>query len=178
MEKNLDKILAKCRKAGETLYAALPRVAREWNAEAEQPMIDRLIASEIDGFLVRAAGQYAQVQKSGKKIVVDYNLNAMNRQTVEYWKEQGADNVCLSVEANLHEINRMGDKDCEMVVYGYLPLMKTQQCPIGNYVGGKDGHKFCTERSNEDLYFLRDRKGVKFPLMTDCERCVGTILNG
>lgn len=68
---------------------ALPRVAREWNAEAEQPMIDRLIASEIDGFLVRAAGQFAQVQKSGKKIVVDYNLNAMNRQTVEYWKEQG-----------------------------------------------------------------------------------------
>ena len=102
----------------------------------------------------------------------------MNRQTVEYWKEQGADNVCLSVEANLQEINRMGDKDCEMVVYGYLPLMKTQQCPIGNYVGGKDGHKFCTERSNEDLYFLRDRKGVKFPLMTDCERCVCTILNG
>ena len=178
LEKNLDKILAKCRKAGVTLYAALPRVAREWNAEADQPMIDRLIASEIDGFLVRAAGQFAQVQKSGKKIVVDYNLNAMNRQTVEYWKEQGADNVCLSVEANLHEINRMGDKDCEMVVYGYLPLMKTQQCPIGNYVGGKDGHKFCTERSNEDLYFLRDRKGVKFPLMTDCERCVCTILNG
>ena len=178
LEKNLDKILAKCRKAGVTLYAALPRVAREWNAEAEQPMIDRLIASEIDGFLVRAAGQFAQVQKSGKKIVVDYNLNAMNRQTVEYWKEQGADNVCLSVEANLQEINRMGDKDCEMVVYGYLPLMKTQQCPIGNYVGGKDGHKFCTERSNEDLYFLRDRKGVKFPLMTDCERCVCTILNG
>lgn len=178
LEKNLDKILAKCRKAGVTLYAALPRVAREWNAKAEQPMIDRLIASEIDGFLVRAAGQFAQVRKSGKKIVVDYNLNAMNRQTVEYWKEQGADNVCLSVEANLQEINRMGDKDCEMVVYGYLPLMKTQQCPIGNYVGGKDGHKFCTERSNEDLYFLRDRKGVRFPLMTDCERCVCTILNG
>lgn len=72
----------------------------------------------------------------------------------------------------------MGDKDCEMVVYGYLPLMKTQQCPIGNYAGGKDGHKYCTERNNEDLYFLRDRKGVKFPLMTDCERCVCTILNG
>ena len=57
LERNLDKILAKCRKAGVTLYAALPRVAREWNAKAEQPMIDRLIASEIDGFLVRAAGR-------------------------------------------------------------------------------------------------------------------------
>ena len=178
LEKNLDKILTKCQKAGVGLYFALPRVAREWNAEKEQPMIDKLIDSEIHGFVVRSAGQFDQVKGSGKKIVVDYNLNAMNRQTVEYWKEQGADNVCLSVEANLQEINQMGDRDCEMVVYGYLPLMKTQQCPIGNYAGGKDGHKYCSERNNEDLYFLRDRKGVKFPLMTDCERCVCTILNG
>ena len=178
LEKNLDKIIERCRNKGVALYIALPRVAREWNAEKEQPMIDMLINSEIDGFLVRSAGQFDQVKGSGKKIVVDYNLNAMNRQTVEYWKEQGADNVCLSVEANLQEINQMGDRECEMVVYGYLPLMKTQQCPIGNYAGGKDGHKYCSERNNEDLYFLRDRKGVKFPLMTDCERCVCTILNG
>ncbi|MDO4530828.1 MAG: DUF3656 domain-containing protein [Bacillota bacterium] len=178
LEKNLEQIIEKCRKAEVSLYVALPRVAREWNAEKEQPMIDRLIASEIDGFLVRSAGQFDQVKDSGKKVVVDYNLNAMNRQTVKYWKEQGADYVCLSVEANLQEINRMGDQDCEMVVYGYLPLMKTQQCPIGNYVGGKEGHKYCSERNNEELYFLRDRKGVKFPLMTDCERCVCTILNG
>ena len=178
LEKNLSIIVDKCQKAGVSLYIALPRVAREWNAEKEQPMIDMLMNSEIDGFLVRSAGQFDQVKGSGKKIVVDFNLNAMNRQTVEYWKEQGADNVCLSVEANLQEINQMGDKDCEMVVYGYLPLMKTQQCPIGNYVGGKEGHKYCSERNNEDLYFLRDRKGVKFPLMIDCERCVCTILNG
>ena len=178
LEKNLDQIIEMCRKAGVSLYVALPRVAREWNAEKEQPMIHRLMESEIDGFLVRSAGQFDQVKDSGKRIVIDYNLNAMNRQTVKYWKERGAENVCLSVEANLQEINRMGDMDCEMVVYGYLPLMKTQQCPIGNYVGGKDGHKYCTERNNEDLYFLRDRKGIKFPLLTDCERCVCTILNG
>lgn len=178
LERNLDKIIERCRNKGVSLYIALPRVAREWNAEKEQPMIDMLMDSDIDGFLVRSAGQFDQVKDSDKKIVVDYNLNAMNRQTVEYWKEQGADNVCLSVEANLQEINQMGDRECEMVVYGYLPLMKTQQCPIGNYAGGKDGHKFCSERDNEDLYFLRDRKGVKFPLMTDCERCVCTILNG
>ncbi len=178
LERNFEKISAKCRAAGVTLYAALPRVAREWRAETEQPMIDRLAAGDVDGFLVRTAGQFAQVRHSGKKIVIDYSLNVMNRAAVEFWKAQGADNVCLSVEANLREINRMGDKDCEMVVYGYLPLMKTQQCPVGNYVGGKDGHKFCTERGNEDLYFLRDRKGMKFPLLLDCDRCVCTILNG
>lgn len=176
-EKNLGKITEKCHGVGVTLYGALPRIAREWNAEQEQPMIARLMESEIDGFLVRSAGQFAQVKDCGKKIVVDYNLNTLNRQSVEYWKARGADTVCLSVEANLQEINTMGDKDCEMVVYGYLPLMKTQQCPIGNYAGEKNGQRYCTRRGNEDLYFLRDRKGMKFPLLADCERCVCTILN-
>lgn len=178
LDKLADQLAEKCHKKDVTFYAALPRVAREWNAAAEQPMIDRLLASDIDGFLVRSAGQFEQVQQSGKQIAVDYNLNVFNRQSVAYWEEAGADTVCLSVEANLQEINRMGDRNCEMVVYGYLPLMKTQQCPIGNYVGGKDGHKYCTERGTEELYFLRDRKGEKFPLLTDCERCVCTILNG
>ncbi len=176
--RNLDRILEKCRNANVSLYAALPRTAREWNAEVESEMFSRLVESGIDGFLVRSAGQFAQAKASGKKIVTDYNLNTMNAEAVAYWREQGADNICLSVEANLQEINAMGGKDCEMVVYGYLPLMKTQQCPIGNYAGGKDGRRYCTERGNEDLYFLRDRKGVKFPLLTDCERCVCTILNG
>lgn len=178
LERNLPQIMEKCRRMGAELYAALPAVAREWNAAAEQPMIDRLLASGIDGFLVHSAGQFDQVRKGGKKIAVDANLNVMNRQSVLYWKESGADTVCLSPEANLQEINTMGDRDCEMIVYGYLPLMKTQQCPIGNYVGGKDGGKYCTERHTDGLYFLRDRKGEKFPLLTDCDRCICTILNG
>lgn len=176
-EKNLEAIAERCHQQGVSLYAALPRVAREWNSEQEQEMVRRLCAAPIDGFLVRAAGQLAQVKESGKKIVADYSFNALNRQTVEYWKAQGADEVCLSLEANLQEIAKMGDAACEMVVYGYLPLMKTQQCPIGNYVGGKEGNRYCAERNAEELYFLRDRKGMKFPLLTDCERCVCTILN-
>ena len=145
--------------------------------DTEESMIERLKESNIHGFLVRSAGQFGMVKESGKKITVDYTLNVMNEEGVAFWKQQGADEVCLSVEANLQEINSMGDTDCEMVVYGYLPLMKTQQCPIGNYAGGKEGHFYCSERNNTELYFLRDRKGMKFPLMTDCESCVCTILN-
>ena len=178
LEKNLERVLEQCHRQDVTLYAALPRVARQWDAAEEQAMLDRLLASEIDGFLVRSAGQLDAVQGCGKKIAVDYSLNAFNRQDVLYWQAQGADTVCLSVEANLQEINRMGDASCEMVVYGYLPLMKTQQCPIGNYVGGKDGHLYCAEKDSGELYFLRDRKGVNFPLMPDCGHCVCMILNG
>ena len=177
MERNLDQALELCRKADIRLYAALPKISRQWRRDIEDAMTERLKKTEIDGFLVRSAGQFGQVKESGKKITVDYSLNVMNAEGVAFWKQQGADEVCLSVEANLKEINQMGDKDCEMVVYGYLPLMKTQQCPIGNFVGGKQGRFFCSEKDNTELYFLRDRKGLKFPLMTDCERCMCTVLN-
>ncbi len=177
MERNLTSSLALCRNAGVRLYAALPKISRQWRKNIEDAMVERLQKTDIDGFLVRSAGQFGQVRNSGKKITVDYTLNVMNAESVAFWKEQGADCVCLSVEANLKEINAIGDKDCEMVVYGYLPLMKTQQCPIGNYVGGKEGHFYCSEKNNTELYFLRDRKGLKFPLMTDCERCICMVLN-
>jgi putative protease len=177
MEKNLDTALELCRRFGVSLYAALPKISRQWRKDIEDAAMERLKNSDIDGFLVRSAGQFGMVKDSDKKITIDYTLNVMNEEGVAFWKQQGADEVCLSVEANLQEINTMGDRTCEMVVYGYLPLMKTQQCPIGNYVGGKQGNFFCSEKNQTELYFLRDRKGMKFPLMTDCERCVCTVLN-
>jgi len=177
MERMLPQALKLCNSFDVSLYAALPKISRQWRKDIEDAMVERLKKMEIDGFLVRSVGQFGLVKDSGKKITVDYTLNVMNEEGVAFWKQQGADSVCLSVEANLKEINAMGDKDCEMVVYGYLPLMKTQQCPIGNFTGEKEGHFYCSEKNNTELYFLKDRKGLKFPLMTDCERCVCTVLN-
>lgn len=172
----LEDCVEKCRRKEIECFAALPRIDRERPEDEER--LKQYLESGLDGFLVRSAGQLGAVAQSGKKIVTDHNLNVMNRASVDFWKEQGADEVCLSVENNLQEIRAMADRDCEMIVYGYLPLMTTQQCPVGNFAGGKTSGQYCSKRYHNDLYFLRDRKGEKFPLMTDCERCVCGILNG
>ncbi|MFI3175226.1 MAG: DUF3656 domain-containing protein [Bacillota bacterium] len=176
-EKDVTEAIALCQKHDIRLYVALPKVSREWRKNELAKQIDYLKTTDIDGFLVRTQGQFFAVQSLGKKITLDYTFNVMNRESVQFWKSQGADSVCLSVESNLQEINAMGDCDCQMVVHGYLPLMKTQQCPVGNYVGEKNGSLFCKEKNNGDVYFLKDRKGMKFPLVTDCKNCVCTILN-
>ncbi len=173
---HLESILEKCHEKEIECFMALPRIDREYQEDEKRLEIYK--NSNLDGFLVRSAGQFGQVQDNEKKIAVDYNLNVMNRESVLFWKNQGADTVCLSVENNLQEIRGMADADCEMIGYGYLPLMTTQQCPVGNFAGEKHSGLYCKERFHEDLYFLRDRKGEKFPLMTDCERCVCSILNG
>ena len=177
-KKNYSKHIEKCHSNHIKLYAALPRIERKQCENLYIDIIEILKKSDIDGFLVRSPGQFLEISQTGKKIAIDYNMNVFNGESVDYWQKKGADNICISLESNLQEINAIANEHCEMVVYGYLPLMITQQCPIGNYAGGKIEGIYCSEKDNDDLYFLKDRKGMKFPLMPDCKQCVCTILNG
>ena len=109
---------------------------------------------------------------SNKKIAVDYNMNVFNSEAVRYWNDKNVERICVSPELNIKEINNIADENCEMLGYGYIPLMTTHQCPIGSFDGGKEGGMYCSKRYNKDLYFLKDRKGMKFPLMPDCKQCI------
>ncbi len=148
-KKNYLRYIEVCHKNNIKLYAAFPRIQR-----SESKEIDILKESNIDGFLVRSPGQFKMVSKTGKEITIDYSMNVLNQESVSFWLKQGANNVCVSVENNLQEINAIANKNCEMVVYGYLPLMITQQCPIGNYAGGKTNGIFCSKKGEDSLYFL------------------------
>lgn len=173
-----QEALALAKDQGIELFAAMPQIERGITQHITKDLLAELLLSDIDGFLVRSGGQFAQVRHSGKAVVVDYTLNVTNEKSLQTWLDAGAEQVCLSPELNAAEIAAFAGKETEMLVYGYLPLMITQQCPIGNYVGGKAGKMYCSEKGTESLYFLQDRKGERFPLMPDCERCVCRILNG
>ena len=58
---------------------------------------------------------------------------------------------------------------------GRLPLMVTHQCPIGNFIGGKQNRMYCSRRGHTERYMLRCGK-VSFLLRPDCENCICTIL--
>lgn len=176
-EKYILEAIDLCKQNDVKLFIALSKVSRQWRKDIDTAWIDKLNEFDIDGFLVRSQGQFNQVKDFGKKIVVDMTTNTINKEAVTFWENQGADTVCLSVEANLEEINAMGNETSQMVVYGYLPLMKTSQCPVGNFIGEKNGNRFCSKKDSGEMYFLKDRKGIKFPLMTDCKNCYCTILN-
>lgn len=102
--------------------------------------------------MITSSGQFDIVKDFGKQIAVDYNMNVFNNEAVEFYKHRGADRITMSVELNLNELNTAADDDCEIVVYGYLPLMTTVQCPIGNYAGGKSAGIYCSERYSEERY--------------------------
>ncbi len=176
-EDNFEFIINRAHENGVKIFAAFPRIYRENTKEIYGEFVSKLANSMIDGFLVTSVGQFDTVRMMGKEIAVDYNMNVFNNEAVEFYKHRGAGRITMSVEMNVKELNTAADDDCEMVVYGYLPLMTTVQCPIGNYSGGKTAGIYCSERFSEAGYALKDRKDVAFPLLPDCRQCVCQILN-
>lgn len=157
-----------CRDKGIKLFTALPYISRK----GYQNLIDS--NNDCDGYLMRS---YSKVDTL-KEIISDYSLNIMNRAAVnEIRKIYGNSIVTLSPELNTKELAETADENCEIVVYGRLPLMTTHQCPVGLYEGEKGNEKYCKLRNKEADYRLVDRTKTEFPIIRDCNECAAFILN-
>lgn len=98
-----------------------------------------------------------------------FRLNVMNSQTLRYLKEQGFKSAALSPELNLAQIRDLKKPiETEVMVYGRIPLMVTENCVIKN-------REKCP--CNREVNYLTDRKGVSFPVVRDCGECRSIILN-
>ena len=63
----------------------------------------------------------------------------------------------------------------ECIAHGYLPLMISEYCTIGSYLGGLHTGT-CNQACLRGKYWLKDRKDELFPLVTD-QYCRMHVLN-
>jgi putative protease len=171
--KDLQKATSAAHKNGIELFAALPYISRDCNADNTK-FIEECEKTSVNGFMIRS---YMDIT-SEKRKVCDYTLNIMNSIGIQAAENIfGAESVTLSPELNLKELKALAGEDTEVVIYGRLPLMTTQQCPIGLYCGEKKNGKFCSEKGKNDTYILRDRKNAEFPIKPQCNACYAMIYN-
>ncbi len=157
-----------CRERGIELYIALPHITRQGNAVFYEKY------KSCDGYLVRSLGE----MRCEKPVIADYSLNIMNSASADIMRSiTGGNIVTLSPELNIPELNGTADKDCEIVIYGRLPLMTTHQCPAGLYDADKNSSKYCSLRGNDHAYALTDRTHRSFPVLRNCSECYALILN-
>ena len=167
-----------CRAAherGKRIFVRLPRIWREYIRENHSADLRKAMESGIDGFLISSLGHYHAVKDSGKPFALDFTGNVLNSRSYEFWKELGAESIALSVEMNREGINALPDLSrTELLAYGYLPLMVTHQCPVGNFAGNKQDSIHCEKYGHGKVYTLLSGKD-SFRLETDCGDCVCTI---
>ncbi|MBQ4347337.1 MAG: U32 family peptidase [Firmicutes bacterium] len=160
---------------GKEIWIALPAITRD--IPDEKKRLENILSQKADGFLIRAMGQKEQVKATGRPFAVDYCLNVFNSEAAAFWREQGAKRTALSPELNVRELKFCADRDSELFIYGYVPLMTTVQCPIGTANNKPLGEKHCKLCGKSEGFSLRDRKGERFPIITDCVACMARIMN-
>lgn len=163
---HIEKAIKICHDHHIKLYIALPPIQREKDDKLYDDLMKEIEVSSVDGYLIRTYGQYEKLINSDKEKVVDHTLNVTNNESVGCWESLGVDRITLSAELSANEIQESRGKCLEMIVYGHIPIMTTEQCLIGRY--GQ-----CTGDNNTDknVYTLTDRKGEEYPLITNCSTC-------
>lgn len=160
------------------IFAALPRIDRAYTMNFNQELFAKIKKADFDGYLIRTMGEFYEFRKMGKKIAIDNNFNVFNKESVKFWKSEGADIISMSLELNINDIKKAADSSCEMTVYGYIPLMISQQCPVGSFGGERKSGMYCKYKDAEGDFYIKDRKGYKFPVVRNCRSCTALITNG
>ena len=158
--KLLKKGLELIKDSKTTVIPAFPSILRE-EIKRIKPQLEFLQDMGINKILVSNLGLYHIAKNYDFEIFIDYPLNIFNNLAVDYFKPYA---VTLSYELTLEQIKdiaKRSDVKFEALIYGRLPLMTMEYCPIRNLVG-------CDrERCEKGYYFLKDRKGKLMPLKSN-----------
>jgi putative protease len=113
----------------------------------------------------------------GTSLYGDYSLNTYNSVAIEFYHRQGLSCVTLSPELNLTQVEQLtgiDDVEVECLVHGHLEMMISEYCVTGSYLGNLT--EGCSKPCVMGQYFLKDRKDISFPVVTD-QFCRMHILN-
>jgi putative protease len=164
--------------AGKSFYLSLPHICRrEVYNQLKMEIFEILREKWFQGFLLKNFEEAELLQsllsgiKHNKDIVLNYNMYIYNKEAKSFWKENGIKRFTAPVELNFQELKQLGIEDCDMLVYGYLPLMVSAQCLYENIPG-------CQKSKQGNTGNLIDRLGKKFFVQTNCTGCYNVIYNG
>ena len=153
---------------GVPVAAVLPRVCFDRELDALRRELEVCREAGVTDAYLGNLGHVSLCKELGFVLRGDFGLQVFNSQGIKEYKRLGFQSLTASFELKLAQIRDLNKAvDLELIAYGRLPLMITENCAIK----GQSGKCVC---SNVNL--LTDRKGVRFPV----ERawgCRNEILN-
>ena len=160
--------------ANKKFYLSTPRIVR--NAEISN-LEKILTAANFDAVYIQNIGTLQIAKKIlTAPIRTDFSLIVFNSETINFLKSLGVEGVALSPELTFAQVKSLIKKSClpvECIVHGRAELMISAYCAIGSFLGNVGN---CPHVCRKNNYFLRDRKNILFPVVTD-QFCRMHILN-
>jgi putative protease len=158
-----------CKSLGRSLFHVLPNIIRERELAVIQGRLERIISqtgTKSIGLVISGPGQLGLVKALGiEKLRTNYTLNIFNSAAAEHYAGEGAEAVGLSPELNLPQIRAISSRSSvplEAVVYGYMPVMTTEYCPVSMLKNSCGNERGC----NSSNYGIIDEKGKIFRVVS------------
>ena len=151
--------------------AALPRIVHDGEIPKLQRDLKTVRALGVREALVGNLGLLLPVRECGLKRRGDFGLNLYSSAAVNAARELELRSACLSFEMTMPQIRDVSKAvPCEILSYGRLPLMVTENCLIK----GRSGQCTCHLSPAK----LVDKTGAEFPVIKDGNSCRSVLLNG
>ena len=144
---------------GTVPVAVLPRVITDTQEKAVSDALGRLHFLGVREALVGNIGHIKLARKAGFKLRADFGLNVFNSYTLDMARRMGFLSATASFELRMAQVKDMAKSvDTELIVYGRLPLMVSDQCVISR----SEGKCNCQNPAQ-----LCDRLGSVFPVVRE-----------
>ena len=158
MTEKLD-LLRPFAEQGTIPVAVLPRVIADNEAAAVYDMLSRMFDQGVNEALVGNLGHAMLAKKAGMKLRGDLGLNTFNALSMEVIRQAGFISATASFELRLSQIRDMiKPLDTELIIYGRIPLMVSDQCIIRHSAGR------CNCQTPGQM---ADRMGSVFPVVKE-----------
>ena len=153
------------------LAVVLPRIVHDGEMPKLKKDLALLQSIGVKNALVGNLGLLAPAREAGMRIHGDFGLNIYNSVSMNVLRSLEVCSALVSFEMTLPQIRDLSKAvNAEILAYGRMPLMITEQCLIQ----GRTGECTCHLGSTK----LTDKTGAEFPILTDGDSCRSVLFNG
>ena len=154
-----------------TVCAVLPRVVHDTELPQLRQDLSKIKNLGVREALIGNVGLLLPVRECGLRARGDFGLNLYSSGSLNFARDLQLRSACLSFEMTLPQIRDVSKAvPCEILAYGRLPLMLTENCLIR----GRTGNCTCHTTPAK----LSDKTGAEFPVVKDGNTCRSVLLNG
>ncbi len=153
------------------ICAVLPRIVHDTELPKLREHLKLVRSAGVREVLAGNLGLLPVARECGMGVRGDFGLNLYNSMAVNGTRNMELRSACLSFEMTLPQIRDVSKAvPCEILTYGRLPLMVTENCLIK----GRTGQCTCHLSAAK----LTDQTGAEFPVIKDGDACRSVLLNG
>ena len=144
---------------GTVPVVVLPRIITDDEEAIVRQTLEKLFDFGINEALVGNLGHAMLAKSAGMRVRGDFGLNVFNSLSMEMVRQAGFVSATASFELRIAQIRDLSKTiDTEMIVYGRLPLMVSDQCVIRH----SSGRCTCSTPAQ-----MADRMGAVFPVVKE-----------